>query len=94
MKSLAEALVFAVSYVEERPETYPGSLDDDVKALESIANALRNCSRAEIEALAASAEEAHREHLATFGGSESPYVRWMESVFGPPWQGNREGTRD
>ena len=91
VNSIADALVFAVSTIEERSEAYPGSTDDDVKALESIASALQACSRLELEALAAAAERAHEEHVATFGGVESPYRRWMESVFGPPWVGNREG---
>jgi hypothetical protein len=94
VKSIADALVFAVSNIEERPEVYPGSTDDDLKALESIAGALRTCSRPELEALAAAAERAHREHLATYGGAESPYRGWMESVFGPPWVGNQEGGID
>ena len=94
MNSIADALVFAVSHIEEKPEEYPGSLDDDMKALESIAGTLRESSRAEREALATAAERMHREHVAAYGGTESPYARWMESAFGPPWVGNREEAGD
>jgi hypothetical protein len=89
MSHIVDALVFAVAYVEGRTEMAPESLHDDVKALESIASTLNDCSPAEFEALAASAERAHREHIAMFGGSQSPFERWMEMVFGPPWTKNR-----
>jgi hypothetical protein len=94
MKSIADALVFAVYYIncrtyEKGDELYA---DDDVRALESIAGYLAEASRSEQEALAEAAERAiaavsvsHR-----LGGEyDGDLSRWMQDMFGEEWEGNR-----
>jgi hypothetical protein len=94
MEAIADALVYAVSYINCRPlEGHDSRYDDgDVSALESIAAFLHAATRAEEDALAAAAERA----LAAERDSPSPrpefiqdYERWMEDMFGEGWQGNR-----
>lgn len=81
MEAIADALVYAVSYINCRPlEDHESRYDDgDVGALESIA-------------LAAAAERALAAELA----SPQPrsefvedYSRWMHDMFGDEWEGNR-----
>jgi hypothetical protein len=94
MHTIADALVYAVSYINCRPlEDHESRHDDgDVGALESIAHFLQNATPAEEDALAAAAERA----LASERESPLPrpefirdYERWMEDIFGAGWQGNR-----
>lgn len=94
MNSIADALVYAVSYINCRFfENAQSKYDDeDVGALESIAGFLHNASPAEENALAAAAERA----LAKERASPQPrlefvrdYERWMEDMFGEGWLGNR-----
>src|SRR5437764_13008856 len=94
MDAIADALIYAVSYINCRPlEDHECRYDDgDVGALESIAGFLYNATPAEEDALAAAAERA----LAAERSMASPrpefvrvYERWMEAVFGDGWQENR-----
>ncbi len=94
MEAIADALVYAVSYINCRPlEDQESRYDDaDVGALESIAAFLHTATATEENALAAAAERA----LAAERDSPSPrsefvqvYERWMEDVLGEGWQGNR-----
>jgi hypothetical protein len=94
MKSLADALVYAVSFINCRAvEDDDSNYDDgDVGALESIAAFLHTATPAEEDALAAAAERA----LAAEQAAPSPrpefvedYERWMEDMFGDGWEGNR-----
>ncbi len=94
MDAIADALVYAVSYINCRGLEDAESNDDDgdVGALESIAGFLYDASPAEEDALAAAAERA----LAAERDLASPrpefvrdYERWMEDIFGDDWQGNR-----
>jgi len=56
MKAIATALVSAANYIEVRDDTHY-TVDNDVKALEDIAHALRGATPAEIEALISAANE-------------------------------------
>jgi hypothetical protein len=94
MQAIADALVYAVAYINCRPlEDRESRYDDgDVGALESIAGLLHDATPAEEDALAAAAERAMAAELA----SPQPrpefvrdYQRWMEDIFGEGWQGNR-----
>ena len=94
MESLADALVYAVTYINCRGlEDDESRYDDgDVGALESIAGSLANATPEEQDALAAAAERA----LAGELGMAQPraefvedYSRWMEDMFGDEWDGNR-----
>lgn len=94
MEAIADALVYAVSYInccalEDHESRYD---DGDVGALESIAAFLHTATPGEQDALAAAAERA----LAAERESSLPrpefvrdYERWMEDMFGEGWQGNR-----
>lgn len=94
MKAIADALVYAVSYINCRPiEDHESQYDDgDVGALESIAGFVAAATPAEQDALAAAAERA----LAAEIASPQPrsefvedYSRWMHDMFGDEWEGNR-----
>src|SRR5262245_41964678 len=93
MDAIADALVYAVTYINCRGEDGDEEfLDDDVGALESIAACLRNTTPAEQDALATAAERA----LAEERSSRKPrpkflrdYAHWMEEMFVEGWKGNR-----
>jgi hypothetical protein len=94
MDAIADALVYAVSYINCRPlEDAEARYDDgDVGALESIAAFLHNASPAEEDAPAAAAERA----LTAERRAASPrpefvrdYERSVEDMFGEGWRGNR-----
>ena len=65
MDAIADALIYAVSYINRRPlEDHESRYDDgDVGALESIAGILANATQAEQAALAAAAEPVSYTHL-------------------------------
>ena len=99
MEAIADALVYAVSYINCRAlEDDESRYDDgDVGALESIAGFLANATPAEQDALAAAAERA----LAEERDSPQPrpefvedYSRWMHDMFGDEWEGNRRAASD
>lgn len=94
MDAIADALVYAVSYINCRPlEDHESRYDDDdVVALESIAAFLTTATPAEEDALAAAARRALAAELA----SPRPrpefvedYSRWMSDMFGEGWDGNQ-----
>lgn len=93
MNAIADALVYAVTYINCRgDENDDELLDGDVGALESIAACLRDSSPAEQDALAAAAERA----LASEKTLKRPrkeflhdYAHWMEEMFVQGWEGNR-----
>lgn len=94
MKEISDALIFAVSYINNRniEDSESWSDDDDVGALESIAELLSNATPAEEDALAAAAQRALARELAA--PQPRPefvevYSRWMEDMFGEGWHGNR-----
>ncbi|MEO1615026.1 MAG: hypothetical protein AAFV88_04200 [Planctomycetota bacterium] len=90
MKSLADAIVYGVTYINSREADDEG-LDDDVAALESIAGILANATKKEIDALAAAAKRALvDEKSADFPNEEMIEVlsTWMEDLFGGDWVGN------
>jgi hypothetical protein len=93
MERLADAVVYAVSYIscrdEDGDETY---LRDDVKSLEWLAYILQQSTNAEQDALAAAAKRALAAELAAGAAPDSKWVRdystWMEDMFGEGWSGN------
>ncbi len=94
MESLADALVYAVSYINCRGlEDNESRYDDgDVGALESIAGSLANATPEVQDALAAAAERALAGELDMAQPREEfveDYSRWMEDMFGDEWDGNR-----
>lgn len=93
MKSLADAIVYAVVYIDMRDDPGEEYLDDDVGALESIGYHLQQATEAEKDALAEAAERSLAEETA----SDRPrkefveaYQTWMEDMFGDDdWKGNK-----
>lgn len=93
MKSLADAIVYAVVYIDTREDPEEEFLDDDVGALESIGFFLQRATEPEKDALADAAKRALQEEKA----SERPrkqfikaYEKWMENLYGDDeWQGNK-----
>lgn len=88
---IADALVYAVTYINCRETDDDDCEQDDVGALESLAGLLEDCGEAEKDALAAAASRA----LAAELRSPSPrdafvddYSTWMEDIFGEDWTGN------
>lgn len=91
MKAIADALVYAVTYINLRDASDNRYDDGDVGALESIAGFLYEATEPEQDALADAAERALRDEQA--GGAREEFVRdysrWMEEMFGDEdWQGN------
>jgi hypothetical protein len=93
MDAIADALVYAVTYVDRHGADQAESLfEGDVGALDRIAASLRNATPVEEDALAAAAERAGTAERAA--PTPRPafvrnYERWMEAMFGEGWQGNR-----
>jgi hypothetical protein len=90
MNSIADALVYAVAYINCRVKD-DGDVSQDVGALESIAGLLEDSTRTEQDALAAAAIRA----LTAETTSQRPrpdfmrdYANWMEDMFGEGWEGN------
>jgi hypothetical protein len=93
MDAIADALVYAVSYINCRGVDDDESRydDGDVGALESVAGYLANATPAEQDALAAAAQRALAAELASprpRAEFVEDYSRWMEDVFGEEWRGN------
>jgi hypothetical protein len=94
MRALADAIVYAVTYINLWEDEREEFLDDDVGALESIAAHLHKASPQEQDALAEAAESALAQELASPHPREkfiADYRNWMEDMFGEPWSGNRRG---
>lgn len=93
MEKLADALVYAITYIscrdEDGDETY---LRDDVKSLERLAYILNQATDAEKDALAAAANRALAAALAAGAPPASKWVRdyrtWMQNMFVEGWLGN------
>jgi hypothetical protein len=93
MEKLADALVYAISYIscrdEDGDETY---LRDDVKSLEWLAHILHQATDAEQDALAAAAKRALAAELTAGAPPDSKWVRdysaWKQDMFGEGWLGN------
>jgi hypothetical protein len=93
MEILADALVYAISYIncrdEDGDETY---LRDDVKALGWLAHILHQATDAEQDALAAAARRALAAERNVGAPADSRWVRdygtWMQDLFGEGWVGN------
>jgi hypothetical protein len=99
MDALADALVYAVAYINCRGiEDDESRYDDgDDGALESIVAFLHNATPAEEDAMAAAAEralEAERASPRPRPEFVRDYERWMEDMFGEGWQGNRRVTAE
>jgi hypothetical protein len=94
MKTLADALVYAVTYINLRKDESDEIAQQDVEALESIAGFLQDgATKKEEDALAAAAERAlaaelkHRRPRKVF---VRDYKHWMEEMFHDgDWVGNK-----
>jgi hypothetical protein len=85
MNAIADAIVYAVTYINCRDV---GDDDDDVGALESIADLLHKSTAAEQDQLAAAAERALEEERSSASPREDfvrDYEYWMEEMFGDSW---------
>jgi hypothetical protein len=92
MKKIAEALVYAVNFIDIRLDSTEEHLDDDVDALESIAGILHESSEDEKDALASAADrllEAERSLPTPRPEWIQAYENWMEEMFIEGWQGNK-----
>jgi hypothetical protein len=94
MDAIADAVVYAVAYLNCRgDEDDDELLDDDDGALGSIAAMLRGAATPpEQDALAAAAERALAEEQASPSPRENfvdAYTNWMEIMFPDDWEGNR-----
>ena len=90
MKSIADALVYAVTFINCR-EADDDELDDDVGALESIAAFLSNATPEECDVLATAAKRALAAELSSASPRETftdDLSTWMEDMFGDEWNGN------
>jgi hypothetical protein len=93
MEKLADAVVFAVTYIncrdEDDDEMY---LHDDANALGSLADILQQSTDAEQDALASAAKRRLAAELAAGAAPDSKWVSdystWMECMFGEDWSGN------
>jgi hypothetical protein len=91
MKAIADALVYAVTYINLQ-EGKTGLCDDgNVGALESIAGFLYSATEEEKDALAAAAERALASELNYVPRKEfvEDYTTWMHDMFGEGWVGNK-----
>lgn len=90
MKSIADALVYAVTYVSLVGLKEDSYRNDDVGALESIAAILNSSTEEEKDALAAAADRALANELGSIPRDEfvRDYRTWMEDMFGEEWEGN------
>ncbi len=81
MKSIAEALVYAVTYINLRDDE--STEENDVGALESIADILSNCTAKEKAALKEAAQRLLKEELASANRADfvEDYQNWMEEMF-------------
>ena len=91
MKSIADALVYAVTYINLMGATEEEYDDGDVGALESIAAMLNSATEQEKDALAAAAEKALADELNHVPRQEfvRDYRTWMQDLFGDEWDGNK-----
>ncbi|MCU0355805.1 MAG: hypothetical protein MUD08_19045 [Cytophagales bacterium] len=81
MKSIAKALVYAVTYINLRNEE--STEDDDVAAIESITDFLSTCTDEEKAMLKNAVQELLNEELANNKRSSytDDYQTWMEDMF-------------
>jgi hypothetical protein len=91
MNAIADALVYAVTYINLRGGDDEVDDDGDVGALESIAALLRSASAEEEDALAAAAERALAAEMNYAPRDEfvRDYKTWMQDIFGEGWVGNK-----
>ena len=91
MQFIADALVYAVSYINCRNADDDDLTDDDVSALESIAAYLADATPQEQDALAAAANRALAEEQSLASPRQElidDFSTWMEDMFGEEWHGN------
>ncbi len=94
MRTIADAVVYAVTYINLQGGDDSRYDDGDTGALESIAGMLSSATEEELDLLAAAAERALAEELK--GGTREEFVRdyrtWMEDMFGEEWIGNKRNS--
>lgn len=91
MNAIADALVYAVTYINLRSNDDELEDDADVGALESIAATLDSATEEERNLLASAAKRALAEEAS--GSRREEFIRdystWMEDLFGEGWIGNQ-----
>ena len=87
MKSLADAIVYSVTYINLREGS---ESSDDSGAIESISAFLVNASENEKDALAEAAKRALKDEEVSTKREDwvADYSTWMEDMFGEEWEGN------
>src|SRR5262245_43866105 len=91
MDSIADALVYSVTYINLRCSGDDSSDDEDVGALESIAGMLSAATEDVKDALAEAARRALANELSQTPREEfvRDYATWMENMYGEDeWTGN------
>lgn len=91
MESIADALVYAVTYICTRDAEDEELIEEDDSAAGHIMAYLSNATPAEQDALADAAKRALAEEQSL--NSPQPemvehFAVWMQHVFGPDWGGN------
>jgi hypothetical protein len=98
MNAIADALVYAVTYINCRgiDDAHSRYDDADTGALESIAGLLYNATPSEEDALAEAAERALDGERSYTARQEfiRDYEHWMEDMFGEGWHRNRRVTAE
>lgn len=93
MKNIANAIVYAVTYIDCAADEEERRLDQDVGAIESIADMLSRATPGELDALAEAADRALKEELAAPNPRPDfvdSYRSWMENMFSDEeWSGNK-----
>jgi hypothetical protein len=93
MNTIADALVYATTYINCRDMEDVDDEEADASALESIAGFLSGATPAEEDKLAAVAERARAAELKHAPQPRvdflQDYENWMQDMFGDGWKRNR-----
>lgn len=92
MKSIADALVYAVSYINCRDAEDEDLAEDGQSAVESITAYLADATAQEQDSLAAAASRALAEEQSLIYPRQEmidDFSIWMEDMFGEDWVGNK-----
>ena len=99
MKSIADALVYAVAYINcheiENEESFDDTEDASGTAMSHIMAYLSHATPEEEEALAAAAKRALKEEQSLYYPQQEMidfFERWMEYVLGGDWDGNERAA--
>jgi hypothetical protein len=91
MNSIADALVYAVTYLCTRDTEDEDLIEEDDSAVSHIMAYLHDATPAEEEALAEAAKKALAEEQSLITPEPvmiEHFSMWMEHIFGRDWEGN------